>query len=212
MFHLLPPCDAYRLSLTALPIADYKPSGPGGALEPVLRTAAGRTDGGAAAAKHGSCGDSSEEPGGDTGVSCSGGPGDTVIWSPVEPRPAGRQRGGEVGACTQHQPQADDCACVCSLFWESKQAWHPLQRPCDAPDPGPHPCLDAPPTQIPPQPQRRTRCFLTPRCHRPWWRPSARVTCCTCPPCGITLSSSAATLHTGTGWSPSTLGAHRTHG
>jgi hypothetical protein len=62
IFHLLPPCDAYRMSLTSLPSASYQPRGEDGALIPVLE------------------GDASEE-----GLRQR----QRVVWCPIDPRPSG---------------------------------------------------------------------------------------------------------------------------
>jgi hypothetical protein len=42
VFHLLPPCDAYRLALASLPTASFQPQGQGHALVPVLEEGGGR--------------------------------------------------------------------------------------------------------------------------------------------------------------------------
>lgn len=65
-FHLLPPCDAYRMALTTLPAASFQPDG-AGRLVPVLE--GGGSGGGGAA-----------------GASSSSGA-RRVAWSPIDPNP-----------------------------------------------------------------------------------------------------------------------------
>jgi len=78
IFHLLPPCDAYRMALTELPCASYQPDPATGQLVPVLADQGGGDN-------DGTYGSSSAAAAAETAAAAAP---QRVTWSPIEPQPA----------------------------------------------------------------------------------------------------------------------------